>query len=181
MRSPQSGASRSSAEGLARPMRLNESVVISAPKQLVWRYVSELDNYPSFMSGITRWDADGEATSGIGARRRMLIKVGSAEVGGLIELVEWDEPNDLAWSSVTGVDQRGRFRLRAVGNGSTRVELRFAYGVAGGGLTGWISERVSAPGLRQDLRTSLHQLKRLVESERQKRNAEAAEAEGAKA
>ena len=67
------------------------------------------------MSGITRWDADGEATTGLGARRRMLIKAGSAEVGGLIEMVEWDEPNDLAWSSVTGIDQRGRFRLRPAG------------------------------------------------------------------
>ncbi len=67
------------------------------------------------MSGITRWDRDGDVTTGLGARRRMLIKVGSAEVGGLIEMVEWDEPNDLAWSSVTGIDQRGRFRLRPVG------------------------------------------------------------------
>ena len=162
-------------------MRLSESVVISSPPRVVWSYLADLDNYSRFLSGVTRWEADGEKTTGLGARRRMLIKVGSAEVGGLIEIVEWDEPNDLAWSSVTGVDQRGRFRLRAVGNGSTRVELRFAYGVAGGGLTGWISERVSAPGLRQDLRTSLHQLKRLVESERHKRNAEAAEAERAKA
>ena len=39
--------------------------------------------------------------------------------------MEWDEPNDLAWSSVTGIDQRGRFRLRPVGSGSTRVELRY--------------------------------------------------------
>ena len=83
----------------------------------------------------------------------MLIKAGSAEVGGLIEMVEWDEPNDLAWSSVTGIDQRGRFRLRPAGNGSTRVELRYQYGVAGGGLTGWLSERVSAPSISKDLRT----------------------------
>ena len=162
-------------------MRLSESVVVSSPPRVVWSYLSDLDNYSQFMSGITRWDADGEATTGLGARRRMLIKVGSAEVGGLIEMVEWDEPNDMAWSSVTGIDQRGRFRLRPVGNGSTRVELRFAYGVAGGGLTGWISERVSGPSLSKHLRISLQQLKRLVESERQKRNAAAAEAERAEA
>ena len=150
-------------------MRLSESVVIGSPPRVVWDYLADLDNYGRFMSGITRWEADGEATSGIGARRRMLIKVGSAEVGGLIEMVEWDAPNDMAWSSVTGIDQRGRFRLRPVGNGSTRVELRYAYGVAGGGLTGWISERVSAPSISKDLRMSLQQLKQLVESERRQR------------
>ncbi len=147
-------------------MRLNESVVISAPQSEVWEYLSDLDNYLHFMSGITRWEADGEPSSGLGARRRMLIRVGSAEVGGLIEVVEWDPPNDLAWSSVTGVDQRGRLRLRAAGSNSTRVELRYAYGVAGGGLSGWISEHVSAPTISKHLRTSLQQLKRVIEHER---------------
>ena len=160
-------------------MRLTESVVVGSPPGVVWSYLSDLDGYDRFMSGVTRWDRDGDVTTGIGARRRMLIKAGSAEVGGLIEMVEWDEPNDLAWSSVTGIDQRGRFRLRPVGNGSTRVELRYQYGVAGGGLPGWLSERLSAPSISKDLRISIQQLKRLIESERQERVAAAAEAERA--
>jgi len=147
-------------------VRLNESTVIKAPPEVVWEYLSDLDNYMQFMSGITRWDADGEQTSGLGARRKMLLKVGSAEIGGLIEIVEWDAPNDLAWSSVSGVDQRGRLRVRKTGKASTRVELRYAYGVAGGGLAGIISERLSARTISGHLRTSLTQLKRLVESER---------------
>lgn len=147
-------------------MRLNESVVVSAAPTVVWDYLQDLDNYLDFMSGITRWDAEGEQSTGLGARRRMLIKVGSAEVGGLIEIVEWDPPNDLAWSSVTGVDQRGRLRLREAGTASTRVELRYAYGVAGGGLTGWISEHVAAPGIARHLRLSLQQLKRRVERDK---------------
>lgn len=159
-------------------MRLSESVVISAPQQAVWDYLADLDNYLHFLSGVTRWEAEGERTSGLGARRRMLIRVGSAEVGGLIEVVEWDEPNDLAWSSVTGVDQRGRLRLRPAGSNSTRVELRYAYGVAGSGLAGWISERVSAPTLSRHLRVSLQQLKRLVEQERLRKQAAARAAAG---
>ncbi len=147
-------------------MRLNESTVISAPPEVVWEYLSDLDNYMHFMSGITRWQADGEQTTGLGARRRMLLKVGSAEVGGLIEMVEWDPPNDLAWSSVSGVDQRGRLRLRKAGKASTRVELRYAYGVAGGGLSGMISERLSARTISGHLHASLAQLKQLIENER---------------
>jgi uncharacterized membrane protein len=162
-------------------MRLSESVVVGSPPRVVWSYLADLDGYDRFMSGITRWDRDGEATTGLGARRRMLIKAGSAEVGGLIEMVEWDEPNDLAWSSVTGIDQRGRFRLRPAGQGSTRVELRYQYGVAGGGFTGWLSERLSARSISKDLRLSLQQLKRLIESERQDRVAGAAEAQRAEA
>ena len=147
-------------------MRLNESVVISAPPPAVWDYVSDLDNYLEFMSGVTRWDAEGERRSGLGARRRMLIKVGSAEVGGLIEVVECDAPNDLAWSSVTGVDQRGRVRVRPAGAASTRVELRYQYGVAGAGISGWIAEHVAAPTIARHLRRSLHRLKRVVEEQK---------------
>ena len=63
-------------------MRLNESIVISAPPKLVWDYLAEPSNYLHFMSGITRWEVAGEQRAGLGARYRMLIRVGSAEVGG---------------------------------------------------------------------------------------------------
>ena len=158
-------------------MRLNESIVISAPPKAVWDYLSDPGHYLKFMSGVTRWDVEGDKRSGCGARYRMLIRVGSAEVGGLIEIVEWDEPYDMAWSSVTGVDQRGRWRLRETRDGRTRCELRFAYGVAGAGLTGWLSELVASPGLGRHLRRSLHQLKRQVEQENLRAESERRRAE----
>ena len=62
-------------------MRLKESVVISAPQPAVWDYVSDLDNYLHFMSGITRWEAGRAA---LGPRRpppdadpRRLAEVGA--------------------------------------------------------------------------------------------------------
>jgi uncharacterized membrane protein len=147
-------------------MRLNESIVISAPPRLVWDHIAEPSNYLHFMSGITRWEVEGSQRQGLGARYRMLIRVGSAEVGGLIEVVEWQPERELAWSSVLGVDQRGRWRLRETGDGRTRVELRYAYGVAGAGIPGYIAELVAAPSLGANLRRSLTQLKRSVEHER---------------
>ena len=147
-------------------MRLNESIVISAPPKLVWDHIAEPSNYLHFMSGITRWEVEGDQRQGLGARYRMLIRVGSAEVGGLIEVVEWQPERELAWSSVMGVDQRGRWRLRETPDGRTRVELRYAYGVAGAGIPGWIAELVASPSLGGSLRKSLQQLKRQVEHER---------------
>ena len=95
----------------------------------------------------------------------MLMRVGSAEIGGTVEVVEWDEPSDLAWNSVTGIDQRGRWRLRERDLGRTDVELRLSYGVAGAGISGWVAEQVAAPTVRGHLRKSLQQLKRQVEHE----------------
>ena len=147
-------------------MRLREDVVVSASCQQVWDYLSEPENWLHFMVGVTRWEVRGDQRSGLGARYRMLIRVGSAEVGGIVEMVEWDEPRDLAWNSVTGVDQRGRFRIRDMDEGRTRVELRYSYGVAGSGIPGVIAEWVAAPTLSSHLRRSLHQLKRQVEHKR---------------
>ena len=149
-------------------MRLNESIVVSASPRLVWDYLAEPSNYLHFMSGITRWEVMSDQPSGMGARYRMLMHVGSAEVGGLVEVVEHDPCRDMAWVSVVGIDQRGRWRLRERPRGGTevtRVELRLSYGVAGSGIFGWIAEQVAAPTVRGHLRRSLQQLKRQVEHE----------------
>jgi uncharacterized membrane protein len=138
---------------------------VSAPAESVWEVISDPARQLSYMSGITRWEVAGEDPAGMGARYRMLLRVGSAEVGGLIEIVEFVEPCDIAWTSVTGVDQRGRWRLRETADGRTKIELRLAYGIAGSGLGGWIAEHVAAPMVKDHLRKSLQQLGRLVEAE----------------
>jgi carbon monoxide dehydrogenase subunit G len=152
-------------------MRTTAETVIAAPIETVWAVISDPERSLSFMSGVTRWEVDGEQQSGLGARYRMLLRVGSAEIGGLIEIVEWDPPRDLAWTSITGIDQRGRWRLRPVSATRTRVELRLAAGVAGSGLPGWLAERIAAPTVRSHLRSSVAQLARVVEHERMREQA----------
>jgi uncharacterized membrane protein len=146
-------------------MRVGASIEVNAAAPLVWEQVDEPSNYLHYMSGVTRWEVTGDQRTGLGARYRMLLHVGSAEVGGLIEIIEHVEHRDIAWTSITGVDQRGRWRLREKGADRTRVELRLQYGVAGAGILGYLSERLAAPMVRGHLRKSLQQLKRRVEHE----------------
>jgi uncharacterized membrane protein len=147
-------------------MRATASRTLAAPTDRVWSIVTDPECALLYMSGVTRWEVVGDQPTGLGARYRMLFRVGSAEVGGLIEVVEWLPPSEMAWTSITGLDQRGRWRLREAPGGRTRVELRLAYGVAGSGLFGWLAERVAAPTVGGHLRQSLEQLERLVEHER---------------
>jgi uncharacterized membrane protein len=146
-------------------MRVQAQIDVSATPELVWKTIADPSRYLHFMAGITRWEVVSEQAQGLGARYRMLMRVGSAEVGGLVEVVEWTKLSDISWTSVTGLDQRGRWRLRARPHGRTHVELRLSYGVAGSGLGGWLAERLAAPTVRGHLRRSLHQLKRQVEHE----------------
>jgi uncharacterized membrane protein len=158
-------------------MRVGAAIDVRAPAAAIWAFVDDPSRYLHFMSGITRWEVVSERPSGMGARYRMLMHVGSAEVGGLVEVVEHDPGCDVAWVSVVGIDQRGRWRLRerVRGDGSvvTKVELRLSYGVAGSGIFGWLAEHVAAPTVGGHLRRSLQQLKRQVEHE-QLRSAAAA-------
>jgi uncharacterized membrane protein len=154
-------------------MRVQAEIDVAAPPAAVWEFIIDPARYLHFMAGMTRWEVAGERATGLGARYRTLMRVGSAEVGGLVEVVEWEDECDLAWSSVTGVDQRGRWRLRPQPDDHTRVELRLAYGVAGSGILGWVAEHVAAPTVRGHLRRSLQQLKRQVEHEQLRRQAAA--------
>ena len=114
---------------------------------------------------------------GLGARCRMLIRVGSAEVGGLIEIVECDEPQR------PGLDARspastsaGRWRLREAGGGShpgrAALRLRRRRRRASPAASPSASRR---PTIRRHLRRSLQQLKREVEHERAERRVPRAE------
>ena len=100
--------------------------------------------YRRFMHHVTELTHKGGPERGLGARFTIHLRVGSADVGGLVEVVEFDEPADLAWTSVTGIDQRLRWRLRETDDHRTRVTLRLAY-EAPGGLLGTLSEQVSKP------------------------------------
>jgi uncharacterized membrane protein len=154
-------------------MRVSASTKVNAPIDTVWEIASDPACALNFMSGVTRWEVTSEVSAGLGARYRMLMRIGSAEVGGLIEVVEWRPPFDLAWHSVTGLDQRGRFRLRELSPGRTRAEFRLAYGVAGSGLAGWLAERVAAPSVQRHLGRSMNQLRGLAEQEHRRTQAEA--------
>ena len=151
-------------------MRIKSTIVVRAPRAAVWETITDPTAYLDFMSGITRWELDDGAEGSIelGSRIRMLIRVGAAQVGGLIEIVEYKHGSDMAWSSVTGVDQRGRWRLRDAGEGLTRVELRFSYGVAGAGIPGLVAERVGAPILGRRIKQSLLGLKQRTELDRRR-------------
>lgn len=143
-------------------MRIEKDIQVDAPKRKVWDFIADPANLPKFLDGITRWSGAGGPKSGLGARYDVSWKIGSIEVGGIIEVVEWDPPSGMAWNSVTGVDRRGRWRLRAR-DGGTRVEMRLTYR-APGGILGILADRLAEPMVKRQLGGSLRKLKTLIEA-----------------
>lgn len=144
-------------------MRVERRCVIDAEREAVWKVVSDPDRYPSFMTNLERWETNNERPPGVGARYTVHWKIGSVPVGGLIEVVEFDEGRDLAWVGITGITLRGRIRLRDRADGQTKVTFRLSY-QAPGGILGYIADRVAVRQVGRTLSETLKRLKALVES-----------------
>src|SRR5690242_548389 len=145
-------------------MRVEATVDIDAPCEDVWDLVTDPETYTRVLAGITRFDVEGRKQRGLGARYSMRMAVGSAQIGGLVEVVEYDAPRDMAWTSVNGIDHRVRWRVRQKDDGTTKVTFRLSY-QSPGALLGTVADYVSAPLVQRTLRESLERLKAEIEGD----------------
>jgi acyl-CoA synthetase (AMP-forming)/AMP-acid ligase II/uncharacterized membrane protein len=144
-------------------MRVDETISVDAPREEVWELIKDPAEYAGLLDWVsTSRPQDSDRGPGIGARYEMRVRVGSANVGGLVEIVEYDDCCDIVWTSVTGVEQRGRLRVRPGGDGRARLTMRMSYG-APGALWGTLAELLSEPQIKSGVRRSLENVKREAE------------------
>jgi uncharacterized membrane protein len=143
-------------------MRVQRQCVVDADRDAVWKIVSDPGCYPQFMASLERWETDTDSPAATGSRYTVHWKVGSVPIGGTLELVEFDPPRELTWVGITGVSQRGRFRLRETEDGRTKVTFRLSYESAGN-LLGLIADRVAARQVGRTMSATLTNLRELVQ------------------
>ena len=152
-------------------MRIERRVTLAASPDEVWEVLVDPANWYKLMHGLTRFNSQGASNGDDperieeGSRFHIRMHVGSADVGGLIEIAECNPCREIAWTNITGIDQRGRWRLRERGPNRTSVVYRMSY-QAPGGLIGWVTDQISAPVVRNYVRHTLENLKRHIESTR---------------
>jgi acyl-CoA synthetase (AMP-forming)/AMP-acid ligase II/uncharacterized membrane protein len=144
-------------------MRVEKDILIDAPPEEIWEFVSNPDHYDRFWHGLTRLERKNDE-QGLGARFALRMRIGSADVGGLIEIVECDDNADMAWTSITGIDHRVRWRLREADDGRTKLVLRLSWD-SPGGLLGSTADRVAAPKVATTLEKTLRNLALELEDE----------------
>ncbi len=121
-------------------MRVERDIAIDASREEIWELVAEPCDYDRFWHGLTRLERKNDE-KGLGARYALRMRIGSADVGGLVEIVECDEAADMAWTSITGLDHRARWRLREADDGRTKVTLRLSWDAPG--LLGTVADRLA--------------------------------------
>lgn len=143
-------------------MRVERSIVVGGSPSEVFALVSDPARYCEFFQGVTRWKPLSENT-GLGARYRVLMQVGSIEAGGTVRVTEWVSEQTIAWEAETGVRQRGSWTLDDDPSG-TRVTLAVEYSLSGG-PAGWLVERMAGRIVGRHLWATLLAARRIIERE----------------
>jgi fatty-acyl-CoA synthase len=139
-------------------VRVEDTITVRSRPSAIWEVIGDPRTYTEVIHGVTRWEpVRGPGATGVGARYAMRMRVGGVDVGGEVEIVEYDACADLAWTGVTGIEQRGRWRVREVEPGVSTVTLRIAY-QSPGGLSGLIADQVSGREVRGNVQRTLDAL-----------------------
>ncbi len=137
-------------------MRIEETITVAASRAALWKLVGDPASYPRFLTGVTRCEPENKGRPRRGAHYSIRMQVGAAQVGGVIELVEYEKGHELAWVGVTGIEQRGRWRLRDTEEG-TEVMLRLIVTVPGG-VWGALADTLASGIVRGHVQQGLENL-----------------------
>ena len=137
--------------------RIHESIEVQAPLQDVFRYWSNLENFPEIMRNVEEVRVAGDTS-------HWRIK------GPLGRTVEYDArttemspERGIAWQTVEGdIDTSGQVRFEEVAEGRTRIDVTMNYADPPGGRLGEVvADAISNP--ERELREDLENFARRIE------------------
>lgn len=95
-----------------------------------------------------------------GSQYRVLVRVGSALVGGDVIVLESAPPRELTWTAFSGISHRVRLRIRPAPGGAT-VHLRLSFDAPG--ILGTAADLVAYPQVWRMVRGALREIRATVE------------------
>jgi uncharacterized membrane protein len=140
------------------PQRVESSIEIDAPIEIVYRYWETLENLPNFMDNVKEVAPTGTDTT------HWKVK------GPFGRVLDWEarttqkEPNSIiAWTTIDGeAGTSGQVRFREAGEEQTCVEVQMNYADSPGGEVGEVASRIVA-NPRLQLEKDLRNLKDILE------------------
>jgi uncharacterized membrane protein len=138
--------------------RVNEGIGVEAPVEDVFRYWSNFENFPNFMSNVEEVRMSAQDTS----HWRVKGPLGKS-VEFDAKTTEMDPNRGIGWNTVDGeVMTSGEVRFEEAGLGRTRVDVTMNYADPPGGAVGeTVANILSNP--EQNLKEDLQNFARIVE------------------
>jgi ribosome-associated toxin RatA of RatAB toxin-antitoxin module len=139
---------------------VERSLLIQRDPAAVFALLADVDRYPEFLRGFTRWEPIGAEHTGVDARFRVLMQVGAIEAGSVLRTVAWEEPRTIAWRSERGIDHRGHWLVEPRASGS-QLTMEISFELEG--HLRWIVERLTARIVDRNVQATLLAARRLLE------------------
>ena len=138
--------------------RVQESVEVQAPAEDVFRYWSNFENFPSFMSNVDEVRMTGGDTS----HWKVKGPLGKS-VQFDAKTTEMDPGRGIGWNTIEGdVMTSGEARFEEVAPGRTRIDVTMNYSDPPGGAVGEaVANVLSSP--ERNLREDLQNFAKIVE------------------
>ena len=138
--------------------RVQESVEVQAPVADVFRYWSNFENFPTFMSNVEEVRMTGEDTSHWSVKGPL-----GKSVWFDAKTTQMDPERGIGWNTVEGeVMTSGEARFEEVAPGRTRIDVTMNYSDPPGGAVGEaVANILSNP--ERNLREDLQNFARIVE------------------
>ena len=144
-------------------MRIEREIVVNARRKAVWDVIATLHDHPQILAGVTAWKPQDDKPLGVGTRIEARMRVGSAQLNSLVEITEWADGCDLAWTSLNGVDHRGRFTVRD-GDDADHTVLRFRITYAPpGGVFGLLAGRAARAIMQSNVDATVQAVRQWAE------------------
>ncbi len=134
--------------------RVEKTIDVERPVSTVYNQWTQFETFPQFMAGVK------EVLQNDDTHVRWRAAVGGKEKEWDAEITEQDPDKRISWKSVSGTHNAGTVRFEPLGENRTRVRLVMAYQPEGP-----VEKIGDALGVLQtQVRTSLEQFKRFIES-----------------
>ena len=153
---------------------------IAAPVEAVFAYVDDHKNTTKYMQGLTRWKPTTDKVHGKDAEFEVVMKAGPMDLGSVVHITDWKENATIAWKSISGFKQTGKWAFKKKGESACEATLDMEYDL-GGGIAGRMVGKVAEPAVRHNLTKSVEALKETTEKLKAKTPAKAATAKRAPA
>lgn len=142
--------------------RLHRSLLIDREPRAVFALISDPERASDFFVGLTRWEPRSRRRRGLGARFKVLMRVGSIEAGGLVRVTGWRPDELIEWESEAGITQRGRWSIRPA-TGGTELHLEIEFELEGPGSR--LVEAIAGRMVGRNMTATMLAVRRLLEFE----------------
>jgi carbon monoxide dehydrogenase subunit G len=120
-------------DGTIAAMEIHIEQEVRAPREEVWKELSDLGSHASWMRDAREVQFLGESTSGVGTRMRVPTRIGPMRTNDILEVIDWVDGKSMTVRHLGIIGGTGQFRLE--GDSPTVViweeELRFPWWLGG--------------------------------------------------